>query len=136
MATTLLEKRNPSGFTLIEVLIVMSIIGILATLSVPSYKRSTIKAREAVLMEDLYQMRHAIDAFYADNARYPDRLDELIEARYLRSLPRDPFTKRVDTWEVSSPEAGAEEDIPPGMIYDVHSGSERLGLNGHPYSEW
>lgn len=124
------------GFTLIELLIVMSIIGILATLSVPSYKRSTIKAREAVLMEDLYQMRHAIDAYYADNASYPDSLDALVESRYLRNLPRDPFTRKLDTWEVTPPEPSDEGGTPPGAVFDVHSGSDKVGLNGIPYSEW
>ncbi len=114
----------------------MTIVGILATISVPSYKRSTIKAREAVLMEDLYQMRHAVDAYYADNARYPDSLDELVSARYLRSIPRDPFTKETDSWETTPPEPGAAGEIAPGGVYDVHSGSERVGLNGVPYSEW
>ncbi len=124
------------GFTLIELLIVMTVIGILASIAVPSYQRSTIKAREAVLMEDLYQMRRAIDAFYADNARYPDDLQQLVESRYLRGVPRDPFTQTEDDWVIDSPEPSIEGDLPPGFVFDVHSGSNLVGLNGIPYGEW
>jgi len=124
------------GFTLIELLIVMTIIGILATLSVPSYKRSTVKAREAVLMEDLYQMRHSIDAFFVDNNRYPDSLDELVTSKYLRGLPRDPFTKATDSWEIIPPEPSENGDLAEGGVFDVRSGSSKVGLNGIPYSDW
>lgn len=124
------------GFTLIELLIVLSIIGILATLSVPSYKRSTLKAREAVLMEDLYQMRHAIDAFFADKNRYPDSLEELVTSKYLRGLPRDPFTSSSDSWQIRPPEPTDEGDLAEGGVYDVKSGSDKVGLNGIPYSDW
>lgn len=130
------KRRGNAGFTLIELLIVMMVVGILATIAVPSYKRSQIKARETVLLEDLYQMRSAIDAFYADNARYPDSLDELVEAKYLRGIPRDPFTGEADSWETEAPEASAEGELPEGGVYDVHSGSNLVGLNGIPYNEW
>jgi len=128
--------RQNRGFTLIELLIVLSIIAILATLSVPSYKRSTLKARETVLMEDLYQMRQAIDAFFADNNRYPDSLEELVTAKYMRGLPRDPFTRSNETWEILPPEPNDEGELAEGGVYDVKSGSEKVGLNGLPYNEW
>lgn len=128
--------RDRAGFTLIELLIVMMVVGILATIAVPSYKRSQIKARETVLLEDLYQMRSAIDAFYADNARYPDTLEELVDSKYLRSIPRDPFTRESDSWETVPPEATEEGELPEGGVYDVRSGSELVGLNGIPYNEW
>lgn len=125
------------GFTLIELLIVMSIIGILAAITVPSYKRHTIKAREAVLMEDLYQMRQAIDAHFADKAKYPDSLEELVTQKYLRGIPRDPWTERTDTWIVVPPEALPDSgDLAEGGVFDVHSGSKLIGLNGVPYREW
>ena len=89
------EKRRSGGFTLIELLIVMTIIGILASIAVPNYQRSVIKAREAVLMEDLYQMRRAIDAYFADHGKYPESLQGLVEAKYLRDIPRDPFKHRA-----------------------------------------
>ncbi|GAB4166473.1 MAG: prepilin-type N-terminal cleavage/methylation domain-containing protein [Geothermobacteraceae bacterium] len=129
-------NRNSRGFTLIELMIVMSIIGILLTIAVPSYKRSVIKARETVLMEDLYQMRRSIDAYFTDNNRYPDSLDELVGSKYLRGIPRDPFTGKTDSWQVVPPEPGPEGDLAEGGVFDVHSGSDLVGLNGIPYSEW
>ncbi len=124
------------GFTLIELLIVMSIIGILASIAVPSYQRNLIKAREAVLMEDLYQMRRAIDAYFADNIRYPDSLDALVDGKYLRDIPRDPFTQAVDTWEETAPTPTLEGEMAEGGLEDVHSGSDLMGLNGTPYRDW
>jgi len=128
--------RRNHGFTLIELLIVMAIVGILASIVVPSYKRSQIKARETVLMEDLYQMRHAIDAFYADNIKYPDSLDELVDSKYLRGIPKDPFTQETDSWETLPPEPGLEGEVAEGGVFDVRSGSDLVGLNGVPYNEW
>lgn len=136
MSRIIQRATATGGFTLIELLIVMSIIGILASIAVPSYQRSTIKAREAVLIEDLYHMRRAIDAYFADNARYPDALEDLVRSKYLRGIPRDPFTGGADTWDTLSPEPSTEGEMPLGGIADVRSGSELLGLNGIPYGEW
>jgi general secretion pathway protein G len=124
------------GFTLIELLIVMSIIGILATIAVPSYQRSVIKARESVLMENLYQMRRALDAFFADQAKYPEGLTELVDRRYLRSIPNDPFTGTADDWQTLPPEPPTDGEVAPGGIFDVRSGSDLIGLNGVPYRDW
>jgi len=130
----LLRKR--CGFTLIEVLTVMMIAATLAAIAVPSYKRSQIKARESVLAEDLYQMRRAIDAYYADYATYPDSLQALVDGRYLRSLPRDPFTQKNNTWKCVPPEYNEQGDLAGGSCFDVHSGSKKIGLNVLPYFTW
>jgi len=132
-------QRNRSaerGFTLIELLIVMTIIGILASIAAPNYQRSVIKAREAVLMEDLYQMRRAIDAYFVDHAKYPDSLEALVEGKYLRGIPTDPFTNLQESWEVVSPEPREDGTVAEGLVENVFSGSDLIGLNGIPYREW
>lgn len=120
--------RTGRGFTLIELLIVMSLIGILAGIAVPHYQNSVIKAREATLKEDLYQLRDAIDKHYADIGTYPETLKELSNKKYIRALPIDPFTNN-DTW-VEIPAEGA------AGVYDVKSGSSLIGTNGVAYNAW
>jgi len=128
--------QDRRGFTLIELMIVMTILGILAAIAAPSIRTHSIRAREAVLMEDLYQMRQSIDAFFADRARYPDSLEELVSEKYLRDLPRDPFTRSDSTWDTTPPQSGSDGELAAGGVFDVHSGSELVGLNGIPYNEW
>lgn len=124
------------GFTLIELMIVMTIVGILASLSVPNYNRAVIRAREAVLRETLYSFRSTIDQFYADQGKYPDSLSELVEKHYLRDMPTDPFTKAKDGWQTVAPQSTSEGGDVKGNVYDVHSGSNVIGTDGRPYSEW
>ncbi|MDO3376947.1 type IV pilin protein [Geoalkalibacter halelectricus] len=130
------DRGRPRGFTLIELIIVMTILGILATIAVPSYQHSVIRARETALAENLYQMRQAIDAHFADHARYPESLDELLQRRYLRTIPVDPFTRSADTWETVPPEPLESGEFAEGWVFDVFSGSDLIGLNGIPYREW
>ncbi|MRR07498.1 MAG: prepilin-type N-terminal cleavage/methylation domain-containing protein [Deltaproteobacteria bacterium] len=134
----MLKKCN--GFTLVELMIVVTIIGILATIAVPSYKWSLIKAREAVLRENLYSIRSSIDQFYADQGKYPDTLQDLVDKKYIHGLPIDPFTKKNDSWvTVSPPEPTGEAEsgkVGTGNVYDVHSGSDLVGTEGKPYKEW
>lgn len=131
-----MERRiihGERGFTLIELMIVMTILGILVTLAQPSFKTATIKAREAVLKEDLFVLRDVIDQYYVDNNAYPLNLQELVDKGYMRSVPKDPFTQSAETWiEVYIEDEGGGSS----GIYDVHSGSDLVGLNGIPYNEW
>lgn len=124
------------GFTLFEVLAVMLVLSILTSIAIPSYKRSQIKAQETVLAEDLYQMRQTIDAFYADNGRYPGQLAELVRSKYLRNIPRDPFTRSSDSWTCVPPEPASDGQIAEGGCFDIRSGSDLVGLNGVPYRQW
>jgi len=123
---------NPSGFTLLELMVVVSIVGILVTLAVPSYRMSVLKAKEAVLRDDLFVLRDQMDKYYADHGTYPPQLQELVDKEYLRKIPVDPFTDNSDSWvEVFATGADGTSGV-----YDVHSGSDRVALNGTPYNEW
>ena len=135
-----------SGFTLLELLIVITIIGILATIAMPQLKDMPRRASEAVLKTDLRTMRDCIDQYYGDKGHYPQSLDELVKEGYLHKLPVDPITKTADKWvaifeddsESTADTPPAEDDgtgTGPGVI-DVRSGSDRMSLAGTPYSEW
>ena len=118
-------------------MIVISIIGILASIAVPGYQSGLIKAREAVLAEDLYSMRSAIDKFAADKGRYPFTVKELVEQRYLRDIPADPFTRSSASWIATAPQDVLSGQAPlQGNVYDLHSGSNLVGSNNVPYNEW
>ena len=125
-----------SGFTLIELMIVMSLIVILASIGLALYGNSVTRAKESVLKEDLFRMRDAIDQYYADKGKYPSTLDELVSEKYLRSVPLDPFTLSADTWRAvpSEPDPG-NPAAEPG-VYDVRSGSDLKALDGTNYADW
>jgi general secretion pathway protein G len=128
--------RRQHGFTLIELMIVMVIITILAGIGLAVYGNSVQSAKEATLRENLFRMREAIDQYHADKNRYPATLDALVEDKYIRQVPVDPFTQSADTWQttMADPEPG-NPSAEPG-IYNVKSGAEGTGLTGTPYSEW
>lgn len=124
-------RRKKNGFTLIELLVVMAIIATLLSIVAPRYFNSIEKAKEAVLKQDLTIMRDAIDKFYSDMGSYPITLEELVERRYLRSIPIDPMTESNTTWMVVPPVNDEEEGV-----YDVHSGYPGQALDGTYYEEW
>jgi len=124
------------GFTLIELLVVLTLIVVLASVGMTQYKSSVMHSREAVLKEDLFRMRDAIDQYYADRGQYPASLDSLVSDHYLRSIPDDPFTKSATTWHTVPAESDPNTPtIEPG-IYDVKSGSDATALDGTKYSDW
>jgi len=130
------DKIN--GFTLIELVIVFSLIGILVGLGIPQYQNAARRAREAVLKEDLFQMRKLINQYYVDKKQYPSSLNGLVDEKYLRSIPVDPMTKSSETW-VEIQETLDEEDIAAGRlpgIIDVFSGSKEKGTDGTFYNTW
>jgi general secretion pathway protein G len=124
------------GFTMVELLVVISIIVILAAMGMAQYRNSVIRAREAVLKEDLFRMRDAIDQYYADKMKYPSGLEDLVTDGYLRELPVDPFTNSKDTWQAVNAEPNVNDTTSQPGIYDVKSGSNETSMDGTPYSDW
>jgi general secretion pathway protein G len=141
------DSHHPLGFTLLELIIVIAVIGILATIALPALRNLPRRANEAALKTDLRTMRDVIDQYYGDQGAYPSSLEELVEKGLLRGIPRDPFTKSTETWVPTYEDEDEEEDA-GGLfddeafleeergIVDVHSGSDLLSIDGEPYSEW
>jgi general secretion pathway protein G len=134
--TPLLARQGEPGFTLVELMIVMAIIGILATLAIPSYVIAIKHAREAVLKEDLSVMRNAIDSYTMDKQKAPQSLDDLVTDGYLKVIPDDPMTHSKDTWVTDTSDAMYSLDETEPGVNDVHSGSQETGSDGQPYSSW
>ena len=130
------KGKSEAGFTLMELMIVMMIIGILTTLAIPSFKAAIISAKEAVLKEDLRVMRSAIDSYTMDKQKAPQSLDDLVQEGYLKAIPEDPMTKSRDTWQTSVSDSLHTLDQTDPGIDDVHSGSQDQGTDGQPYSTW
>jgi general secretion pathway protein G len=121
---------------MVELLVVISIIVILAAMGMAQYRNSIIRAREAVLKEDLFRMRDVIDQYYADKMKYPSALEDLVTEGYLRELPVDPFTNSEETWQAVNAELNVNDATAQPGIYDVKSGAEGSSLEGTSYSDW
>jgi general secretion pathway protein G len=129
-------RTGERGFTLIELLVVISLIVLLASIGLVMYQNSVQRGREAVLKEDLFRMRDAIDQHYADKGKYPGSLEDLVSAGYLRKVPVDPMTQSTETWQTVPAEPDpANLTVEPG-IYNVRSGAEGQALDGSKFSEW
>jgi general secretion pathway protein G len=134
---TLPKKRaSEQGFTLLELMIVMLIIGVLAAIAAPMYTASVRKAKEAVLKEDLHTMRSAIDSYTVDKAKAPQSLDDLVQGGYLKAIPKDPMTARADTWITDQSDTLTSVDETQSGIDNVHSGAQETSSEGTAYSTW
>jgi len=136
MKQSRLASARADGFTMIELLVVITLIVILATVGMTQYRNSVTRAEEAVLKENLFRMRDAIDQFYADKNKYPTDLAELSSESYIREVPTDPMTKSKNTWTTTQAEPDANNPAAQVGIYDVKSGSDRTALDGTRYADW
>jgi general secretion pathway protein G len=125
------RARRSTGFTLIELLVVLGIIALMLTLAVPRYFPTIDAAKEAMLADNLRNMRSTIDQYYADTGRYPENLGQLVEKKYLKALPIDPITESTETWIILPP-----EDDTKGNVYNIKSGAGGNDRNGKPYLDW
>ena len=132
----IIKMRSQRGFTLVELLIVLSLVSILAAMGVVQYRNSVQLGREAVLRRNLFAMRDAIDQYYADKNKYPASLDALVSDGYLRKIPEDPMTRTADTWQTvpAEPDPANPTDAPG--VYDVKSGAQGQALDGSNFADW
>ncbi len=129
-------RRAAAGFTLIELMVVVALISVLAGMGVVMYRNSVMRTREAVLREDLFRMRDAIDQYYADKAKYPASLESLVSDGYLRQIPVDPITNSSETWQTVPSEPDPGDPTAEVGIFDVKSGAEGNSIDGSPYADW
>jgi general secretion pathway protein G len=129
------SRSRQSGFTLVELMIVISIIAILLAIAVPNYRGSLRHANESVLKQDLFTLRSAIDGYTMDKAKAPQSLDELVSSKYLRSIPKDPITGQQDWIPVQDDSLMSADQTEPG-ISDVHSASDKIASDGTAYASW
>ena len=136
MARNIRTGSREGGFTLVELLIVISLISILAAMGLVQYRNSVVSAKEATLKQDLFRMRDAIDQYYADKGKYPSALDSLVSDCYMRRIPEDPFTKSADSWQTVPAEPDPNNPSGEPGVYDVKSGAQGTSLDGSNYSDW
>jgi general secretion pathway protein G len=130
------RRRRQRGFTLIELMIVISIILILISTAIPIYQRSILHAREAVLSQNLFTLRSVIDQYTMDKQKAPQSLDDIVQAGYLKQIPVDPITASRDTWQTEQEDVLQSVDQTQPGITNVHSGAQGVGSNGVAYAEW
>jgi len=130
------RKISIAGFTLIELLIVMSIIVILVSVAIPMYQKSILRTRETVLHSNLMTLRTVIDEYTYDKQKAPQSLQDLVQEGYLKQVPKDPMTDSNATWRLIMEDASQSVNQTEPGIFDVRSGSDKMGLDGTPYSEW
>ncbi|MFG6464468.1 type II secretion system protein [Roseateles sp. DXS20W] len=128
-----MRTARPRGFTLIELIVVMAIVALLASIAAPRYFNSLQKSKETALLQSLTVMRDAVDQFAADKGRYPESLQELAEARYLREVPEDPLTGSRDSWVELPPPTDMQAS---GRVWDVRSGAAGRSADGRLYADW
>jgi general secretion pathway protein G len=128
--------REDRGFTLIELMIVISLILILVSISVPAYNQSILRAKESVLKQDLFQLRSLISQYTLDKQKAPQSLDDLVQAQYIKQIPVDPMTGSNSTWTVDQEDSIMSVDQQESGISDVHSGAEQISSDGTAYSTW
>jgi general secretion pathway protein G len=129
-------KRRRSGFTMIELMIVMAIIAVLMSVALPIYNRSIIRAKESVLKNNLFTLRTVIDEYTYDKQKAPQTLNDLVSDGYLRQIPIDPITGTADSWKIIMEDASNTVNQSEPGIFDVRSGADKTSLEGTPYSEW
>ena len=128
--------KKQSGFTLIELMVVISLIVVLAGMGLVQYRNSIVRSKEAVLKKDLFEMRDAIDQYYADKSAYPATLEALVSDGYLRRMPKDPFTDSEASWQSVLAEPDAKNPTAEPGVYDLKSGSDGSALDGTRYADW
>lgn len=129
-------RKGTRGFTIIELMIVISIILILVGVAIPNYQQSVLHARESVLRQDLYVIRSAIDQYTLDKQKAPQSLQDMVTAGYLKEIPEDPMTRSRDTWQTVQEDSMMSIDQQQPGINDVHSGSQQTGTDGTAYNTW
>jgi general secretion pathway protein G len=136
MAAPHKAKDRSRGFTLIELMIVISLILILVSISIPAYNTSILRAKESVLLQNLFTLRSLISQYTLDKQKAPQALEDLVQAGYIKQIPIDPFTGKNDTWTVDQEDYSLSVDQQETGITDVHSGSALISSSGTAYSSW